>query len=258
MASTQINGEKQIQASTLTNDRLVNLTLTNAKVSATAAIDFSKLATLASTNILVGNGSGVATPVAMSGDVTIDNTGATTISVGAIVDSKVSASAAIAFSKLAALTSGNLLVGNGSNVATSVAMSGDIILSNAGVAAISSGVIVDADINASAAISLSKLAEAVIQADGGQAFTGDQSMGGFKLTNLANGVTATDAVTKGQLDSVAAGLNPKAACRVATTAVLSGTMIADGGTPVTGERAYTVAAKTITCILEKGLQLLTV
>src|SRR5689334_8321187 len=56
------------------------------------------------------------------------------------------------------LTSGNIFVGNASNVATSVAVSGDITLSNTGVAAIVSGVIVDADVNASAAIALTKLA----------------------------------------------------------------------------------------------------
>ena len=35
---------------------------------------------LTSANILVGNGSNVATPVVMSGDATIDNTGAVTVS----------------------------------------------------------------------------------------------------------------------------------------------------------------------------------
>jgi hypothetical protein len=53
-----------------------------------------------------------------------------------IVNADVSASAAIAFSKLATLTSGNILVGNGSNVAASVAMTGDVTISNAGVTAI--------------------------------------------------------------------------------------------------------------------------
>lgn len=56
------------------------------------------------------------------------------------------------------LTSGYIFVGNGSNVATGVAVTGDITVSNAGVVAIASGVIVNADINASAAIAVSKLA----------------------------------------------------------------------------------------------------
>jgi hypothetical protein len=86
---------------------------------------------------------------------------------GSITNTDINASAAIAFSKLAALTSANILVGNGSNVATSVALSGDATLSNAGVLTIASGAvtsgkiaddtIVNADINSAAAIAYSKL-----------------------------------------------------------------------------------------------------
>ncbi len=50
-----------------------------------------------------------------------------------IVNADVSASAAIDFSKLASLTSGNLLLGNGSNVPTSTAVTGPVTISNAGV-----------------------------------------------------------------------------------------------------------------------------
>lgn len=57
-----------------------------------------------------------------------------------------------------ALVDGHIFVGNVSNVATDVAMTGDIGISNAGVTAIQTGVIVNADINASAAIAYSKLA----------------------------------------------------------------------------------------------------
>jgi hypothetical protein len=77
---------------------------------------------------------------------------------GAIVNADINASAAIAFSKLASLSSANILVGNGSNVATSVAVTGDVTISNAGVTAIAAGVVVDADISGTAAIALSKLA----------------------------------------------------------------------------------------------------
>jgi hypothetical protein len=57
---------------------------------------------------------------------------------GGLVNSDIDAAAAIAFSKLAALDSANLLVGNGSNVATKVAVTGDVTISNAGVTAIGS------------------------------------------------------------------------------------------------------------------------
>jgi len=138
--------------------------IVNADVSATAAIDYSKLAALTSGNILVGNASNVATSVAVTGDVTISNAGVTAIASGAIVNADINASAAIDYSKLASLTSGNILVGNASNVATSVAVTGDVTISNAGVTAIGSGVIVNADINASAAIDKTKISGTAITA----------------------------------------------------------------------------------------------
>lgn len=55
-----------------------------------------------------------------------------------IDNSNISASAAIAFSKLASLTSGRILVGSSGNVATAVAMSGNATLSNAGVITVTS------------------------------------------------------------------------------------------------------------------------
>ncbi len=101
-------------------------------------------ATLTSAHLLVGNVSNVATDVAVSGDLTLANTGAFTIANSAITNAKVSASAAIDFSKLAALASGNILVGSAGNVATSVAMSGDISITNAGVTAIGANKVTNA------------------------------------------------------------------------------------------------------------------
>ena len=56
-------------------------------------------------------------------------------------------------------------------------------------------------------IALSKLAATVITPDGATAFAADQSMGGYKLTNLAQGVSASDAVTLAQLEASVAGLD---------------------------------------------------
>lgn len=58
---------------------IANSAVTNAKVAAAAAIDFSKLAALPSAQILVGSGATVPTAVAVSGDVTLANTGAVTV-----------------------------------------------------------------------------------------------------------------------------------------------------------------------------------
>jgi hypothetical protein len=68
-------GVTSVGSAEITNDSIVNEDINSA-----AAIAFSKLATLASGNILVGNGSGVAASVAVSGPVTISNAGVTSLS----------------------------------------------------------------------------------------------------------------------------------------------------------------------------------
>lgn len=80
------------------------------------------------------------------------------LSSATIVNADVSASAAIAHSKLATITAGSVLLGNASAVPTATALTGDVTVNSSGVTAIGAGVIVDADVSASAAIGLSKLA----------------------------------------------------------------------------------------------------
>ena len=67
-------------------------------------------------------------------------TGVAAIGTGVIVNADVKSDAAIDYSKLAALTSAYLLVGNGSAVATGVALSGDATLANDGALTLDSDV----------------------------------------------------------------------------------------------------------------------
>ena len=97
--------------------------------------------------------------------ITFPDASGTVVLSGSIVNADINASAAIAFSKLASLTSANILVGSSGNVATSVAVTGDVTISNAGVTAIATGVVVNADISATAAIALSKLATGALPTD---------------------------------------------------------------------------------------------
>jgi hypothetical protein len=94
--------------------------------------------------------------------VTTGDTGTVTsamITDGTIVNADINASAAIALSKLATSTAGNIIVYNSSGVPTAVTETGDVTISDTGVTAIASGVIVNSDVSATAAIELGKLAE---------------------------------------------------------------------------------------------------
>lgn len=74
-----------------------------------------------------------------------------------IVNADINSAAAIALSKLASGTSGQIIVANSSGVPTWVTESGDITISDTGVTAIASNTIVDADINSAAAIATTKI-----------------------------------------------------------------------------------------------------
>jgi hypothetical protein len=99
-----------------------------------------------------------------------------------------------------------------------------------GTTQIQAGTIVDAQVSATAAVQLSKLAKMPITPDGVTAFTAAQSMGGFKLTNLLDPTTSTDAATKNYVDNVAQGLSTKQSVRAlaAANVTLSGTQTIDG------------------------------
>jgi len=120
-----------------------------------------------------------------------------TIGAGTLTNSDISASAAIDFSKLATLSSGNIILGSAGNVPTSTAMSGDVVITSSGVTAISTGVIVNADVNASAAIDRTKLASGtashVVINDGGGVMSSEAQVA------VTRGGTGQSSYTNGQL-----------------------------------------------------------
>ena len=119
--------------------------------------------------------------------VTTGDTGTVTSTMlanGTIVNADINASAAIALTKLANVTAAQIIVGNGSNVPTAVAVTGDISINNAGLTAIAAGVIVDADISGSAAITGSKIATGTTSA-----------VGVLQLTDSTTSTSATTAAT---------------------------------------------------------------
>lgn len=88
---------------------------------------------------------------------TISDVGVSTPATGSVVNASVAANAAIAFSKLSTLNSGNILVGNSSNVAASVAVTGDVTVSNTGVTTIANDAVTSAKI-ANDAVTNAKIA----------------------------------------------------------------------------------------------------
>lgn len=110
---------------------------------------------LTTAHILVGSAGGVATDVAMSGDVTITSAGVTAIKSGvALAGVPTAATAAVgtnttqiattafvlANALVNTLTATNILVGSAGNVATSVAMSGDVTIVSSGATTIKTSV----------------------------------------------------------------------------------------------------------------------
>ena len=85
---------------TVTGTMIANDTIQNVDIKSDAAIAYSKLQALPDAQILIGSSGTVATPRAVTGDISIDNAGLTAIAAGVIVNADISNSAAIAASKI--------------------------------------------------------------------------------------------------------------------------------------------------------------
>lgn len=108
--------EGSLADSTIVSADIKDGEIVNADLSASAAIAYSKLAALTSANILVGSAGNVATSVAMSGDVFIDNTGATAVQANAVaLGTDTTGNYAGSSSEGGAATTATALAANGSN-----------------------------------------------------------------------------------------------------------------------------------------------
>lgn len=148
----------KIADSAVTSAKIADGTIVNADVNASAAIAYSKL-----------------------------NLGTS------IVNADVSTSAAIAHTKLANATAGQVLLGTTTTgVVTATTVSGDVTITGAGVTAIGSGVIVDDDVSATAAISRGKIADMSIDTKTGNytlVLTDANKLIEMNITSTANTVS---------------------------------------------------------------------
>lgn len=235
-----------------------NVTITNGNGSITIASTGGGSSTLTNTHIFVGNGSNVATDVAMSGDATMANTGALTIANLAVTNAKIANSTidltakvtgvlpfanggtgqssytdgqlligntstggiskntitagtgitvtngngtiTLAATGTGALTNTHIFVGNGSNVATDVALSGDATLANTGALTIANLAVTNAKIANSTIDLTAKVTGVLPFANGGtgqssytdgQLLIGNTSTGGISKATLTAGSNIT-------------------------------------------------------------------
>ena len=228
--------------------------IVNADIAAAAAIAYSKLATLTSGNIVLGSAANVATSTAVTGDVTISNTGVTAIAAGVIVNADINASAAIVDTKLGTIAtagkvsnsattatnantasaivardaSGNFiagtitasLTGNASTVTTNANLTGDVT-SVGNATAIAAGVIVNADVNASAAIAGSKIVAATTSVVGAVQLSDSTS-------TTSSVLAATPTAVKAAYDVAAAALPVAGGTMTGVLAVTAGTAALPG------------------------------
>jgi len=244
LSNSIVNGDINASAAISYSKLALSSSIVNADISASAAIAYSKLSLSSSiVNADISASAAIAySKLALS---------------SSIVNADINASAAIAYSKLALTNS----ISDGDINATAAISYSKLSLLNT---------IVNADIASSAGIAESKLAlnystsslntdigtraldADVIKKNGSVAFTGEQSMGGFKLTNVADPSANGDAVTLGYMNARLNGLTPKAPTKAATTApiTLSGTQTIDGVSVVAGNR---VLVKNQTLPAENGV-----
>ncbi len=107
----------------VTSTSILNGTILDADINAAAGIAFSKLASLTSGSVLLGDGSNIPTATALSGDVTVNSTGVTTIQTDAVDGTNIALSGEASgdvmyfngtnWIRLAAGTAGRVLTTNG-------------------------------------------------------------------------------------------------------------------------------------------------
>lgn len=166
--------------------------------------------------------------------VTTGDTGVVTstmIADGTIANADISTSAAIAISKLASGSSGQIVLANATGVPTYTTVSGDVTLAANGAIQIASNTIVDAEINSAAAIALSKLASG--------------TAGRIILAN-ATGVPTYTAVS-GDVTITNAGVTALAAnITISNNLIVSGNLTVSGTTTTVNTATLNIADNLIT------------
>ena len=153
--------------------------VTTAKI-ANGAVTAAKIEPLSDANILVGTATGNA-KVPVTGDVTMANTGVTSIATNAITTTKI-ADAAVTTSKLETLPDANILVGTATGNAK-VPVTGDVTMANTGVTTIAANAVTTSKISA-AAVTGDKIAQ--MTATDKQVLSWDNASSVWKPTTVSD------------------------------------------------------------------------
>jgi hypothetical protein len=227
-----------VTATMLASDSVTTAKITNANVTAAKlASDSVETAKIVDLNVTTGKLAGEAVTTAKIADLNVTNgkLAADSVTTAKITDANVTAA------KLATDSVETAKIVNSAVTESKIA---DGAVTSAKIA---TGTIVNDDINASAAIAQSKIADlttdlAAKLALAGGTMTGAIAMGTNKITGLGTPTDATDAATKAYVDSAAQGIDWKASVRAATTAAvtlasgLENGDTLDGVTLATGDR----------------------
>ena len=160
---------------------------------AVGSIELDKLENVTDGQMIIGNGSNVPTAVAMSGDVAVINSGATTIQEGAVEDSMIEA-----------LASGELIIGVDGTAANNakVTTSGDAIIANDGAVTIQEGAVEDSMIEALTA------GQIILGVDGTAAnnlkavLSGDVTMGATGAVTIVSGAVEESMIVVPNVDAL--------------------------------------------------------
>jgi hypothetical protein len=157
----------------ITSTHIADGTIVDGDINASAAIAHAKLASITAGSVLMGNASAVPTATALTGDVTISSTGVTTISAGAVVTADI-ADSAVTSAKIAdgAIVNGDI------NASAAIADTKLATISTAGKVS-----------NSATTATSSNTASAIVARDG----SGNFSAGTITASLSGNATTATTA-----------------------------------------------------------------
>ena len=157
----------------ITSTHIADGTIVNGDINASAGIAHTKLASITAGSVLMGNASAVPTATALTGDVTISSTGVTTISAGAVVTADI-ADSAVTSAKIAdgAIVNGDI------NASAAIADTKLATISTAGKVS-----------NSATTATSSNTASAIVARDG----SGNFSAGTITASLSRNATTATTA-----------------------------------------------------------------